>query len=257
MYKAIDFFPSSKNHHQQSAHFQLLRLRIFIMSGSKLLFYDGQAVNTMVVRLFILERGGLSLDAQTIDIMALENRKPAFRSINPRGELPALKIDDFVLTEITAICEYLDEIAQGGQSLFGETPLERAETRMWLRRMDLEIAQPVIEWYRNDPATIDFYKGHRLPTPEARVNQKVVINQFLNLLDDELEGKTFLCGERFSAADVHFFGLVDIMAKQVADWVIAPSRRNVAAYFKRMNERDASQKALAGPMNSHVSVPSK
>ncbi|KAF4537554.1 Glutathione S-transferase [Lasiodiplodia theobromae] len=211
-----------------------------------MLLYDSFAVNPYVVRLFILERGGLSLDVQTVDIMALDNRKPPYRTeVNPRGELPALRINEsFVLTEITAICEYLDEVAaKGGKSLYGDTALQRAETRMWLRRMDLEIAQPVIEWYRNDPETIDFYKGNRIPTPEARVNQKVVVNQFLNRLDEELEGKTWLCGERFSAADIHFYGLLSLMTEKAAPWVLLPTRRNVVAYFKRMDEREASKLA--------------
>ncbi|KAJ5519310.1 Glutathione S-transferase N-terminal [Penicillium expansum] len=114
------------------------------------IFYDASAPNPYVVRIL------------------------AYRTnVNSRGELPALRISDqFVLTEITAICEYFDEVAKGGKSLFSETALERAETRMWLRRMDMEIAQPL----RNDPGTIDFYKGNRIPVPEARVIQKVEEN---------------------------------------------------------------------------------
>ncbi|KAL0933285.1 glutathione S-transferase domain-containing protein [Colletotrichum truncatum] len=218
-------------------------------------FYDAAAPNPYVVRLFILERGGINLDVQQVDIMALENRRLAYRrDVNSRGELPALRIsDDFVLTEITAICEYLDEVAEGGKSLFGETAQERAETRMWLRRMDLEIAQPVISWYRNDPATIDFYKGNRIPTPAAQVNEKVVINQFLNLLDDELEGKTWLCGDRFSAADIHFYGLLKMMVMGPASWVLLPGRKNVTDYFERMDAREASTTALA-PFAERVSV---
>ncbi|KAI9924850.1 hypothetical protein ASPWEDRAFT_172187 [Aspergillus wentii DTO 134E9] len=216
--------------------------------------YDAPAPNPYVVRLFILERGGLDIDVQQIDIMKLENRRLAYRKINPRGEVPALRIgDDFILTEITAICEYLDEIAQGGTSLFGNTPLERAETRMWLRRMDLEIAQPLIAWFRNDPTTIDFYKGNRTPVPEARVGQKVAINQFLNLLDDQLEGKTFLCGERFSAADIHFYGLMKMMVDQVAPWVLSPGRLNVEAYWQRMDEREKSRAAMA-PFAARVTL---
>ncbi|KAI2830015.1 hypothetical protein CBS147320_4072 [Aspergillus niger] len=208
-------------------------------------FFDAPAPNPMAVRLFVLERGGLTFDVETIDIMSLQNRRLAYRAINPRGEVPALQLDDgTVLTEITAICEYLDEIAQGGASLFGDTPAQRAETRMWLRRMDLEICQPVIAWFRNDPATVDFYKGNRLPTPEARVNQKVAINQALNLLDDQLEGKTWLCGDRFSAADVHFYGLMKMMSMQVSEWMLLPGRDNFLAYWKRLDEREASQKAL-------------
>ncbi|OAL56179.1 glutathione S-transferase [Pyrenochaeta sp. DS3sAY3a] len=210
-------------------------------------FYDAPAPNPYVVRLFVLERGGIKLEVQQVDIMALENRRLDYRTtVNPRGELPALRLDDgTVLTEITAICEYLDEVAEDGRSLFGENAKERAETRMWLRRMDLELAQPLIAWYRNDLDIIDFYKGNRTPCPEARTVQKTVINQFLNLLDDELEGKTYLCGDRFSAADVHFFGLVKLMVDHVAPWFNAPGRRNVAAYFERMNSRKATQEALA------------
>jgi glutathione S-transferase len=149
--------------------------------------FDAPASNPMIVRLFVLQRGGISLDIETIDVMIMENRGLEYRKINPRSEVPALALDnDFSLNEVTAICEYLDEIAQRGKSLFGETPLERAETRMWLRRMDLDIAQPVISWVRNDPGTADFYTGHRIPIPEARLAQKVTIQQYLNLLDEQL-----------------------------------------------------------------------
>ncbi|KAE8383490.1 glutathione S-transferase domain-containing protein [Aspergillus bertholletiae] len=207
--------------------------------------YDAPAPNPMAVRLFILERGGLTLDVETVDIMTLQNRRRAYRAINPRGEVPTLQLDSgTVITETTAICEYLDEMAIGGTSLFGNTAEQRAETRMWLRRMDLEICQPVIAWFRNDPATVDFYKGNRLPTPEARVNQKVMINQALNMLDDELQGKTWLCGDRFSAADIHFYGLLKMMIMQVCEWVLLPGRDNLLAYWKRLDERDASRKAL-------------
>lgn len=214
--------------------------------------YEALSNNPMVVRLFILERGGLELDVEQIDIMNLENRRLPYRkNVNPRGEVPALRVDhSFVLTEITAICEYLDEVAEGGKSLFGETAIERAETRMWLRRMDLEITQPLISWFRNDPDTIDFYKGNRTPIPAARDLQKVSINQFLNLLDDELEGKTYLCGDRFSAADIHFYGLLKLLVDHVAPWVIAPGRLNFVTYWNRMESREKSKEVL-GPLTAH------
>ncbi|KAH0288871.1 hypothetical protein KCU62_g4823, partial [Aureobasidium sp. EXF-3399] len=186
--------------------------------------------------------------------MALENRKPACRNhVNPRGEVPALRISNaFVLTEITAICEYLDEVAVGGTSLSSSTPLERAEMRMWLRRMNLDISQPAIEWYRNDLAIMDYYIGNRIPTPAAQINHKSTIDKFLNLWDDELEGKTWLCGDRFSAADIHFYGLM-FMTRQMVPWLDFPTRENVAAYISNMDQREASQKAN-GLFGSSVSV---
>ncbi|KAH7478220.1 hypothetical protein IWW34DRAFT_785012 [Fusarium oxysporum f. sp. albedinis] len=179
--------------------------------------YDAPASNPMVLRLFVLERGGISLDVETIDVMNMENRGLEYRKINPRGEVPALVLDNgFVLTEVTAICE----------------------------RMDLEIAQPVISWVHNDPDTADFYIGHRIPIPEARLAQKVTIQQYLNLLDEQLEGKKYLCGERFSAADVHFYSLTKGKTTGMAPWILHPGRKNVVRCFERMDAREASKKAL-------------
>ena len=214
-----------------------------------MLLYDAVAVNTYAVRLFILERGGISLDVKQVDIQTMENRKPAYlNAVNSRGELPALRIsDDFVLTEIVAIAEYLDETAGTGgtgASLFGATALERAETRMWLRRMDLEICEPVVSYYRNDPDTVDFYRGNRTPLPEARLWQKVGICRALNRLDDELEGKQWLCGDRFTAADVHLYGLMRLMCGPVP-FLRDAGRKNLAAWWGRMDDRPASEEALA------------
>ncbi|RKK57390.1 hypothetical protein BFJ69_g17528 [Fusarium oxysporum] len=47
-------------------------------------FYDAQALNPYVVRLFVLERGGLDLDVQSIDTMNMENRRFTYRrDVNP------------------------------------------------------------------------------------------------------------------------------------------------------------------------------
>ncbi|KAJ0144030.1 hypothetical protein HZ326_13172 [Fusarium oxysporum f. sp. albedinis] len=174
--------------------------------------YDAPASNPMVLRLFVLEREALNIERST--------HVASYRHLR------------------------VYEIAQGGTSLFGETPLERAETRMWLRRMDLEIAQPVISWVHNDPDTADFYIGHRIPIPEARLAQKVTIQQYLNLLDEQLEGKKYLCGERFSAADVHFYSLTKGKTTGMAPWILHPGRKNVVRCFERMDAREASKKAL-------------
>lgn len=211
--------------------------------------YDALTSNPLVPRIFALERKGLHFDVETMDVyQSLDNRKPAFLKINPEGQVPALVLDDgTVLTEVTAICEYFDEIAKGGTSLIGATPEERAETRMWLRRVDLEICQPTISWYRNDPDTIDFYKGNRIPIPEARMVEKIRINQALNLLDAQLEGKTWLCGDRFTVADIHFYALLQQMvAAGVCSWIINPGRRNFVAYWNRLAQRPAFQEGLKG-----------
>lgn len=99
---------------------------------------------------------------------------PYITEVKSRGDLLVLYLDNNeVLTEITAVCEYLHKITVGSRSSFGNTPKKRAETRMYLRRVDLEIAQPIVQWYRDDSTIIGFYQCNRLPIPEAHACRKV------------------------------------------------------------------------------------
>lgn len=209
--------------------------------------FDAPRGTPYALRFFILERRGLSLDIQNVDTATLENRRSAYLKINARGTVPALQLDDgmTVITELSAAAEYLDEVAQGDYpSLFGSNAQERAETRMWFRRLDTEICQPVIEWWRDDPVNLDLFLGHRIPCPEARLTTKLRVNQALNQLENDLEGKTWLCGERFSAADILSYGLLwRVVVRGGGDWVLNPARRNVVAWWARIKERPASLQA--------------
>jgi glutathione S-transferase len=105
---------------------------------AKMQLYNSIGPNPRAVRIFMAERG-VDLPKIDIDLRGGENRREPYLSKNPAGQSPALELDDgSCITEITAICEYLDEIAPG-RSLIGSTPQERAETRMWTRRIDLNI----------------------------------------------------------------------------------------------------------------------
>jgi glutathione S-transferase len=113
-----------------------------------MLFYDSVGPNPQVVRIFAAERG-VDLPKTTIDLRGGENRQAAYMAKNPSGQMPALELDGgFVLAEITAICEYLDEVGPAGTSLIGATAQERAETRMWVRRLDLNILEPLANGFR-------------------------------------------------------------------------------------------------------------
>ena len=83
--------------------------------------YNSVGPNPHVVRMFMAERG-VDIAKEEIDIMAGANRQPDYLEKNPHGQSPALVLDDGALiTEITAICEYLDETSPG-DSLIGATP---------------------------------------------------------------------------------------------------------------------------------------
>ncbi|HEY5289898.1 MAG TPA: glutathione S-transferase N-terminal domain-containing protein, partial [Caulobacteraceae bacterium] len=73
-------------------------------------FYNSIGPNPRVVKMFMVEKG-LDIEHTQVDLMAGENRQEGYGKLNPSQTLPALEVDDgAVLAEITAICEYLEEL---------------------------------------------------------------------------------------------------------------------------------------------------
>ena len=99
--------------------------------------YNSLGPNPRCVRMFMTEKG-VTLDTIEIDILGAENRQGPYTDKNPGGQMPAIELDDgSILAETTAICEYLED-TQPGPALIGSTPEEKAETRMWQRRIELQ-----------------------------------------------------------------------------------------------------------------------
>src|SRR3954467_11508985 len=111
-------------------------------------FYNSVGPNPRVVRMFMAEKG-IDVPKVEVDLRGAENRKEPYLKVNPAGQLPALELDDgTVIAEVTAICEYIDELKSDKPSLIGKTAQERAVPRMWTRRIDLNIVEPGVNGFR-------------------------------------------------------------------------------------------------------------
>ena len=94
--------------------------------------------NPRMVRMFMIEKG-IELETLEHDILGAENRRSPYTDKNPGGQMPALELDDgSVLAETVVICEYLEEL-HPTPALIGTTAQERAETRMWTRRVEQKL----------------------------------------------------------------------------------------------------------------------
>jgi len=163
--------------------------------------YDSLGPNPQIVRTFAAEKG-LELERVPVDIMAAENRGPAFRRLNPMGQLPALELDDGrILTEVVAICEYLEEL-QPAPALIGATAGERAETRMWLRRFDLAVVEPFMWGFRATAGRALFAPRMALLSEGAGAEVLAQVAERLVFLDGLLAGRSWVCGDRFTLADI-------------------------------------------------------
>ncbi|HAC57700.1 MAG: glutathione S-transferase [Parvibaculum sp.] len=199
-------------------------------------FYNSIGPNPRVVKMFMQEKG-IELPFVEVDIMQAENRKEPYLAKNPAGQLPALELDDgSYLAEITAICEYLDEKFPGG-SLIGTTPEERAETRMWTRRVDLNVCEPLANGFRFSEG-LPLFKDRMRCLPEAADGLKAIAQDKLAWLDKMLSGKDYLAGKRMTLADILLFGFLDFGA-QVGQ-PLNPELKNIGAWFERMKARPSA-----------------
>jgi glutathione S-transferase len=202
-----------------------------------MLFYDSVGPNPRVVRIFAAERG-VVLPKTTIDLRGGENRQPAYLAKNPAGQMPCLEMDNGeVIAEITAICEYLDEIAPGGASLIGATAEERAECRMWVRRIDLNIVEPMANGFRFAEG-LKLFQNRIRCIPEAAPALKDIAQERLAWLDGLIADRRFICGDRLSLADILLFCFLDFGA-QVGQ-PINPALTRISAHHAMMKARPSA-----------------
>ena len=199
--------------------------------------YDSIGPNPRVVRIFMAERG-IDLPRETVDLRGGENRQAAYLAKNPAGQMPCLELDDgSILAEITAICEYLDEITPG-LSLIGANPRERAETRMWTRRIDLNIVEPMLNGFRFSEG-LKLFQNRIRCIPQAADDLKATARERLTWLDGLIAGRRYVCGDRFSLADIMLFAFLDFGAG--VGQPIDPALKTVVAHHAMMAARPSAK----------------
>ena len=199
--------------------------------------FNSVGPNPKVVRMYMAERG-LKIDQKEIDIIGGENRQSDYVNINPGGGTPALELDNgSVIAEITCICEYLDEL-EGGSSLIGTTPEERAETRMWVRRIDLGILEPLTNGFRYAEGEPMFKDRMTLMT-HAASDLKALAQEKITWLDDLMNGKDFICGDRFTLADIMLFVFLEF--GMTVGQPLNKDNKNICALFEKITARPSAK----------------
>jgi len=200
-------------------------------------FYNSIGPNPRAVRMFMAEKG-LSVPLVEVDLMKGENRQGPYTQKNNAGQMPCLELEDgSTISEITAICEYLED-TNPKPALVGSTPKEKAETRMWTRRIDLNIVEPLANGFRYSQG-LPLFKD-RIPTaPEAAEGLKRIAQDRMLWLDKMIAGRQWVCGDRFSYADIHLFAFLDF-GKQVGQ-MPNPEAKTIAAIYDRAAARPSAK----------------
>jgi glutathione S-transferase len=155
-------------------------------------------------RILLAEKGVVH-ETVEVDLRHGEQLGDAYRKVNPQCTVPALRIDDLLLTDNAAITAYL-EARFPQPPLLGGTPQERAEIASWNWRLEFEGLLAIAEALRNSapamahralPGPLDYAQ-----IPELAERGRARAQQFLVTLNDRLAGRDYIAADRFSIADI-------------------------------------------------------
>ena len=160
-----------------------------------------------------------------------------YLAINPLGTVPWLQDGDVTLSESAAMCQYLAARYGAGQwDVAPQAP----------RYGDYLNALHMGEATLTFPQTLLLRYAH-FESPERR--QPQVVEDYtrwfmgrLKALPLRLQGQPYLCGERFTAADISVGYALLVNTYLGLDQSWSPE---VRAYWERLHERPALQRALA------------
>jgi glutathione S-transferase len=209
------------------------------------LYTSPTAPNPRRVHIFAAEKG-IELDYINVSLRDGDHFSDDYLRLNPDRVVPTLVLDDeTVIHESVAICRYLDA-AFPEPNLCGATPAEIGLVSMWVRRVELQMYQPVQDAYRNSRRG---FAGRALPgsqgdvpqIPELVARSNQVFARMAAKLETALAQRDFVALPRYSLADTVAFTTYEFALRtkmQVApDCLGAPATRT---WYDRMLARPSS-----------------
>lgn len=180
--------------------------------------------------MWMLEEAG-----QTYDIVAAAAGSEEARNYNPSGKIPALVVDEHVIVDSAAICQYIADRHE--VCTFKAGTIERARQDSWLH-FGLDELDSACWW----AAKHTFVLPENLRCPEAIKACEYDFSRALGWLEERLGGNDYVMGSEFTVPDliiVHCFGWGVGMHK----WQIPEGP--LTAYMNRVRARPAFRKAWA------------
>lgn len=192
---------------------------------SELIFYTNPMSRGQIVR-WMLEEVGAPYEQRLLDY-GTSMKAPDYLAINPLGKVPAIVHKGAVVTECSAICAYLaDAFPQAG---LAPAPADRAAYYRWLF-----FAAGSLE-----AANVNHYMKWEPTQEQSRMLGYGSYDATMDAVEQALDGRSFIAGESFTAADVY-------LGSQI-DWGIAfglmPKRPAFESYVAGLRERPAYKRA--------------
>jgi glutathione S-transferase len=232
---------------------------------SELVLYDAAgAPSPRRVKICLLEKG-LQFTIKWLNLGLMDQKSPAYLKLNPTGLVPTLVYDRKAIFESNVINEYIDAVFPN-PPLVPKDAYGRAQMRMWFAfendfgkpfrdaayetfakdrlqntGFTLEKLRAEISKRTRNEAYIRF-ATKVLTTPrdeEVIADRHHIMLEKMAEMDDRLaDGRTWLCGDRFTLADIALAPRVDMFpAIGIAD--IYQRFRHIGAFMERVKARSS------------------
>jgi GST-like protein len=216
-----------------------------------------------------LAEKGLEFESRYLDLLNFDQHKPEYLKINPNGTIPAMVHDGLVLTESTAIMEYVDA-AFPGPPLRPRDAVERWRMRWWMKFFDQYFGPSLsmIGWSifvgpsvrSRDPAQLKA-AIERIPLKERRIAwSKAIYGSFspeelaesrrrvsfgVAQLETALTRHPWLAGGSYSLADINGFNNAFGLPLSQPEACNDRATPRILEWLRKIYERPATQKIWA------------
>lgn len=179
----------------------------------------------------VLRDAGYRFDLDKVDFASKRTASGEdFFKINPKGYVPALKLDDGqIFTEVAVILQYLADQKPASGLAPKPGTMERYHLMEWLNFISSEIHKSLGALF--NPKI----------TPEWKDNQIALFGRRCDYVVKTLGNKPFLMGDQFSIADAYLFTVLSwtgYLNVDISQW---PAFKD---YMGRINARPAVKEAL-------------
>ena len=192
-------------------------------------FYTNPMSRGQMVR-WMLEEVGEPYETKIVDYAAMHD--DAYRAVNPMMKVPAIVHDGQIVTECAGIIAYLADVFPDAG--LGPRPDEKADYYRWL----FFAAGPIEQAVTNKANGFE-------PTPEkGRMFGYGSYDLAVHTLADHFARRDYVCGPRFTAADVY----VGSQVMWGTQFGTLPKLDSFVAYGERLAGRDAYKRGKAEDM---------
>ena len=184
----------------------------------------------------MLREIGAPFELQLVDRANNAHKNAEYLKLNPNGRIPVLADDDLVLFETAAIVLHLvDRFPDAGLAPAVGTK-ERAEFYKWIIHLTNTPQVEFRAWFYPHEHVSD-----EAAAPAVKQAAGERLNRMFDLISEQLGDKTWLLGNRFSAADLFLFLLI-----RWSRGMPRPARSlpNLNALAERVLARPAVQEAI-------------